>query len=143
MIAFDLRCSRGHIFEGWFDNIESFEEQNAKRMISCPHCGDMRITRVLSPITVKSVFKPVTEQGGDNPPLDYERLAKQMLDYINKEFDDLGPNFTKEALKIHYGVAEERNIRGTATESEENLLREEGVQFFKLPYPVKDDRKKN
>jgi hypothetical protein len=143
MIAFDLRCSRGHIFEGWFDNIESFEEQNSKDMISCPYCGDMNLTRVLSPVAVKTVSGPTMEQGGDNPPLDYKRLAKQMIDYINKEFDDLGPNFTKEALKIHYGVAEERNIRGTATESEEDLLREEGVQFFKLPYPVKDDRKKN
>ncbi len=143
MIAFDLRCSRDHIFEGWFDNIEAFEEQNAKNMISCPHCGDINITRVLSPVAVRTVSRPVKEVGGDNPPLDYKRLAKQMLDYINKEFDDLGSNFTEEALKIHYGVAEERNIRGTATESEETLLREEGVQFFKLPYPIKDARKKH
>ncbi|MCP4682930.1 MAG: DUF1178 family protein, partial [Desulfobacterales bacterium] len=26
MIAFDMECSQGHIFEGWFDSHESFEE---------------------------------------------------------------------------------------------------------------------
>ena len=72
-------------------------------------------------------------------------MAKEIVDYIHNEFEDLGTNFTKEALKIHYGVAEERNIRGSATESEEKLLKEEGVQFFKVPVPKTDDddNKKN
>ena len=76
-------------------------------------------------------------------PIDYRRLAKEMIDYICEEFEDLGTDFTKEALKIHYGVAEERNIRGSATESEEKLMKDEGIQFFKIPLPKKDDDKKN
>jgi hypothetical protein len=39
----------------------------------------------------------------------------------------------KEALKIHYGEVEKRNIKGTATTEEEVILKEEGVQFFKIP----------
>jgi len=76
-------------------------------------------------------------------PIDYRRLAKEMIDYICEEFEDLGTDFTKEALKIHYGVAEERNIRGSATESEEKLMKDAGIQFFKIPLPKKDDDKKN
>jgi len=141
MIAFDLQCSRGHMFEGWFDNLKSFEDQNAKNMISCPHCNDTDIKKILSPVAVKSSSEPDTEKGISL--IDYRKLAKELLDYIHKEFDDLGTDFAKEALKIHYGVEKERNIRGTATKTEEDLLKQEGVQFFKIPNLKKDDDKKN
>jgi len=141
MIAFDLQCSRGHMFEGWFDNLKSFEDQNAKNMISCPHCNDTVIKKILSPVAVKSSSEPDTEKGINR--IDYRKLAKELLDYIHKEFDDLGTDFAKEALKIHYGVEKERNIRGTATKAEEDLLKQEGVQFFKIPNLKKDDDKKN
>jgi len=45
----------------------------------------------------------------------------------------VGGEFYKEALKIHYGETEKRNIKGTATTEEEVILKEEGVQFFKVP----------
>jgi len=32
-----------------------------------------------------------------------------------------------------YNEAEKRNIKGTATPEEEIILKEEGVQFFKVP----------
>lgn len=141
MIAFDLECSKGHIFEGWFYNLQSFEEQDARHMISCPHCNDSKIKKVLSPVAVKNSSAP--DMGRRGSAIDYRRLAKEIVDYIHEGFEDLGPRFTSEALKIHYGVAEERNIRGSATESEEKLLNEEGVQFFKIPVIKTDDDKKN
>ena len=142
MIAFDLICSKGHQFEGWFDNSKSYEEQDTKKMISCPYCNDTNIKKVLSPVAMKTSSIP--DAAGRVPgPIDYRKLAKEMVDYIHREFEDLGTDFTKEALKIHYGVAEERNIRGTATENEEKILKEEGVQFFKIPLNVPDDDKKN
>jgi hypothetical protein len=36
---------------------------------------------------------------------------------------------------MHYGVEEPRNIRGTTTEAEEKMLRDEGIQFIKIPLP--------
>ena len=53
MIVFDLQCSNGHIFEGWFDSTDSFEDQNAKRLVSCPYCEGTPVKRVLSPVAVK------------------------------------------------------------------------------------------
>ena len=139
MIAFDLKCSKGHMFEGWFDNLKSYEEQNAGNMISCPYCDDTKIKKVLSPVAMRTSSANNMEKGLG--PIDYKRLAKEVLDYIHNEFEDLGTDFTKEALKIHYGVAEERNIRGSATEDDEKLLREEGIHFFKIPLPNKDNKK--
>ena len=50
----------------------------------------------------------------------------------------MGTEFAKEALKMHYGVTDQRNIRGTSTTDEEKILKEEGVEFHKIPFPKKE-----
>ena len=140
MIAFDMECSQGHIFEGWFDSNESFEEQNSKRLVSCPYCDDTDIRKVLSPVSVK---KSSPESNLSPMPINYQRLAKEIVDYIHNNSEDVGSKFTSEALKIHYGIAEKRNIRGSATLEEEKTLKEEGVEFFKIPAINEEDKKKN
>jgi len=130
MIAFDLRCSNGHSFEGWFKDLESFNEQDSKGMITCPFCKNTDITRVLSPVAIKS---SQVEQKPEEVGLDYKKLAKHVVEYIKNNFDDVGTAFAKEALKMHYGVTKKRNIRGSATGEEEETLKEEGIKFFKIP----------
>jgi hypothetical protein len=142
MIAFDVECSQGHIFEGWFNNIESFEEQKAKKLVSCPYCNDTDVRKVISPVAMRT-SSPKTEEGKDLRSIDYPRLAREVVDYINKNFHDVGADFTKEALKMHYGATEKRNIRGSATDEEEKVLKEEGIEFFRVPIPKIDDEKKN
>jgi hypothetical protein len=141
MIAFDLECSAGHLFEAWFNNMQSFEEQNAKKMITCPYCNDIDIRKVLSPVAVRTSSQPETDRHTE--PIDYPRLAKEIVEYVERNFDDVGTDFAKEALKMHYDVTEKRNIRGFATAQEEEALRDEGIGFFKIPMPNSDDRKKN
>ena len=50
----------------------------------------------------------------------------------------MGDKFAEVALRIHHGEEDGRNIRGTTTGSEEETLREEGVQFIKIPLPKFD-----
>ena len=140
MIAYDMECSQGHVFEGWFDSTESFEEQNSKNLISCPYCDDTNIRRIMSPVSVK---RSGSESQAVPASIDYQKLAKEVVDYIKKNSEDVGPNFAAEALKMHYGVTEKRNIRGSATSEEEKTLKEEGIDFFKFPLPKTDDDKKN
>jgi hypothetical protein len=140
MIAFDLECSRGHVFEGWFDSLQSFEEQNLEGLVRCPYCDDAEVRKVLSPVAVKtSQPKEVTHPAAIN----YQRLAKEVVEYIKTNSEDVGTRFAAEALKIHYGAAEKRNIRGSATEEEEKTLKEEGVAFLKVPMPATDPEKSN
>ena len=107
MIAFDLECSRGHTFEGWFSDIESFEEQNSKDLVSCPLCNDTNIRRILSPVAFQIASRPAESK---EVMIDHEKLAQEMANYIQKNYEDVGTEFTKEALKMHYGVKEKRNI---------------------------------
>jgi len=130
MIAFDLFCSNGHKFECWFKNSASCEEQIASRVVSCPVCNDHQIERAFSPFMIKR------DEGKKEEEFDSQHVqqALQLItDYIDKHFEDVGTDFYKEALKIHSGEAEKRNIKGTATTEEEVILKEEGVAFFKVP----------
>ena len=127
MIAFDLFCSNGHKFECWFKDSASFEEQKEAGILTCPICDDNQIGKAFSPFAIKRGGEKVREG------LDPHQALQLIHDYLEKHFEDVGADFYKEALKIHYGEKEKKNIKGTATTEEEVILREEGVQFFKVP----------
>jgi hypothetical protein len=138
MIVFDLECSKGHRFEGWFNNTGSFEEQNEKHLVTCPVCGDGQIKRMISPVAT-CALRPGTEQCVESPSIDRQRVVHEMIvEYISKSFENVGTEFAKEALKMHYGVTKKKNIRGSATEEEEKVLRQEKIEFFKLPMPKEE-----
>ena len=65
-------------------------------------------------------------------------MARAISHYVDKTFDNVGADFASEALKIHYGVNEPRNIRGVSTPQEEETLRKEGVNFIKFPIPAEE-----
>jgi len=135
MIAFDLQCENGHVFEGWFESSRSFDEQQRKNLVSCPVCNSISVSKSLSSFGImKSVSSSQPAQVDQQVMLD--KISKKIIDFVEKNFDDVGADFTKEALKIHYGVTEPRNIKGVSTREEEKLLREEGVDFIKIPIPV-------
>jgi len=138
LIAFDLQCSRGHVFEGWFASNESFEDQKLRGLAECPFCSDRAVQRMIPAVSVKKSIRRAPEKGPD-----YRKLAIEVMEYIRNNFEDVGTKFTSEALKIHYGASEQRNIRGSATEDEEKILSEEGVQFFKLPLARKEEKPPN
>lgn len=130
MIAYDVACENGHTFEGWFNNNTSFEDQRLRGLVDCPHCGSTRVERIPSTFAIGNKTKP-QEQPADIAPQLATMLRMQR--YIEKNFEDVGQKFADEAVKIHYGEAEKRNIRGTTTQQEEQQLKEEGVAFLKIP----------
>jgi hypothetical protein len=138
MIAYDLQCSHGHTFEGWFEDSKAYANQKKKAMIACPVCNDSGVSRIPSTFAIKgSPSMRLLETTETEANL--EAVGKQIVDYVHNNFDDVGCNFAKEALKIHYGAAEPRNIRGSSTKEEERTLKKEGIQFFKLPLPAQSD----
>ena len=137
MIAYDLQCVDGHTFEGWFEDRKAYLSQQKKGLIACPVCNNTSVDLIPSTFAIKSsqASKPNPQQ----PPAEKDslhELSKKAIEFVEKNFDDVGCDFAKEALKIHYGASEPRNIRGVSTEEEEKTLEEEGIQFFKIPMPV-------
>ena len=145
MIIFDIQCSNGHVFEGWFDSLEEFEKQREKGLVSCPYCNDTNVRRILSPVAIKHSKKetPQPDKQGNDESLSYAQFYKEFVEYIKNNSEDVGADFAKEALKMHYGLTEKRNIRGSATEEEEKILKDEGIEFLKIPMPKDDKEKKH
>lgn len=64
MILFDLACSGGHKFEGWFNSSAGYADQHERGLIACPICGDTAVDKaVMAPrLTAKG------NQRNDAPP---------------------------------------------------------------------------
>ncbi len=127
MIAFDLICANGHQFECWFKNGDSFEEQKSYGVITCPICQNNNVEKALTPVAIRKHGEKRQEK------IDPQQVLQQVYEYIDKNFEDVGLDFTKEALKMHFGETKERNIKGQTLPNEEKILKDEGVRFFKIP----------
>lgn len=128
MVVYDLQCAQGHAFEGWFEGQDDLERQLRGRLITCPVCGLSKVKRVPSGFGIAR-RRSDSEQDHE---MAARLLGSALQRYLRENFDDVGSGFAKEALKIHYGVSEARNIRGVSTPQEEEVLKSEGVSFFKV-----------
>ena len=141
MIAFDLICTHGHKFECWFKNSDSFEEQRSYGIIHCPVCDDNQVEKAISTFAIKKYGDRAeeTQKGEKLDPKQARQAIQIITEYVNKNFEDVGLDFAKEALKIHFGESKKKNIKGTALPDEEKILKEEGVPFFKIPVLKRQD----
>ena len=142
MIAIDIKCNNGHLFEGWFANSDSFKDQKENLLVNCPFCGSSSIERMPSSFSIGNSSRSSNRSSVSSSPSSGEKKEISILPdlnlmelkkYIDKNFEDVGTDFAEKALKIHYGLEEERNIRGITTDYEEKELKEEGVSFVKIP----------
>ena len=63
---------------------------------------------------------------------------RQLADFVEKNFEDVGTKFAEEAQKMKRGEIESRSIRGSTTGDDEETLREEGIEFTKIALPKYD-----
>ncbi len=132
MIAYSLRCHKGHEFEGWFRDSAAFDSQSSSGHLSCPSCKSVRIEKAIMAPAVSGTKKtPARAKAADARQL--RQFATGLRKYVQDNADYVGPNFAEEARKIHYGETPERNIYGEATPREAKELVEEGVDVAPLP----------
>jgi len=131
VIIYDLKCENGHEYEGWFQDRIAFEEQKERKLINCPVCGSLNAEVALSSLTVMSRDSKL-EKTKDMELSPFKAL-QTLNEFVEKNFEDVGAGFADAAIRIHQGEEEAKNIRGTATRDEEDMLREEGINFIKIP----------
>ncbi|NDY42510.1 DUF1178 family protein [Dissulfurirhabdus thermomarina] len=131
MIAFDLRCDNDHVFEAWFKDGAAYEAQQEEGRLCCPVCGSCSVRKAPSAVAVRTG----PPRDGPDPRHALAVLVHRVAKAIRETTEDVGHRFAEEALKMHYGASEPRNIRGVATAEEEEMLRREEVPFFKFPLP--------
>jgi hypothetical protein len=132
MISFNLTCSKGHEFGGWFPSSDSFDKQVAKKQIPCPDCGDTAVSKaIMAPaVAAKSTVKATRKAEAAK----LRKMLGEVRDHVEKNFDDVGDDFPEEARRIYYGESEAREIYGNASDQEAEELAEEGVPVGRLPW---------
>lgn len=152
MIVFDLLCSKGHRFEGWFNSAADYASQKERGLVSCPKCATTAVERVPSatranlgaqppkpaPAATSSNMVKTPEMDGKDAFAIAQMLYSKMLDEILTKTEDVGREFASEARRIHYEEAPARAIRGQATNEEHDALVDEGIPVARFPLPPTD-----
>jgi len=165
MIVFNLRCGGDHVFEAWFKDGATYDLQSAAGEVVCPACGDTHVAKApMAPRLGKGLGKGANggdagtggeHQGDGDGPAAKDAIAKggekaelasrlreavgELREHVEKNCDYVGPAFAEEARKIHYGETEKRNIYGEASSEEEKSLKDEGVEFGRIPWLPRED----
>ncbi len=141
MIAFDLNCSNGHRFEGWFASSEDYSKQQSAGLLACPLCNDMAVQKALS---VPHVPKKGNQRSVPVPIADVAApIAAAEQTEMLKQSQWVGGQFAETARAIHYGEEADRIIHGETSADEAKALMEEGVQVAPLLFPVVPPSAKN
>ena len=164
MITFDLNCSNGHQFEGWFASSADFDAQKSSGLLACPTCNDGMIQKALSvpnvprkgnqrPALLPSVAPAVVETVADAPatailppPPAMAELVQKLARAQSEMLDNsqwVGGNFAETARAIYYGEEPDRLIHGETSSDEAKALVEEGVGIAPLLFPVVPPSAKN
>lgn len=162
--VFDLQCTNGHIFEGWFKSHDNYQEQIGSGLLRCPVCDTAELSKKLSAprLNLSHLRDPVAPNNNQTQTrrstvgsdaettsvaapgmADLAKLQAEMLkkfkDIVRKS-EDVGVRFADEARRMHNGEIEERSIRGSATADEYAELAEEGIAVMPIPEFLDDDR---
>jgi hypothetical protein len=172
MIAYDLRCSLAHGFEGWFASSSDYDAQLAAGLLQCPSCGDIVISKMITAPNVgrkgnQAAQIAQSERPGDSTPSNVqlpaetseqpslanltvpEGMAEMITKLANLQNEVLkdsrwvGRKFADEARAMHYGEAEPQQIHGECSPQEAQTLADEGIAIAALPLPFIPPEAKN
>ena len=147
-------CSKQKKFDGWFQNIEAYQNQKSKGLILCPLCGSddiikslttpsFRLSKVNSTdieveqkeVDNKNLRKPVRSNDKTN---DISIILRAMKKEIKKNSEFVGDDFVKEVRSMKVDKTKERSIYGHGTKKEIEELKDEGVDVLNVPW-IPDD----
>lgn len=165
MIRFSLNCAKGHAFEAWFRNGDTYDRQAKRGEVRCPDCGSAKVKKaIMAPAIGKrgrGEKAPASEAPREAPQADgaaqppaapslpvpvpapaemhvagkLREALREMRNFIEQNAEHVGPRFADEARKMHRGEAEERSIYGEASDEEAEALKDEGIEFGRIPWP--------
>ena len=137
MIQYNLKCECGKIFDNWFSSSSEFDLLSKKNLLKCIYCNSSAIS--------KSVMAPnLTNKSNNNKSNKVSKKTKLEKDittqlmhirkYIEKNCENVGKNFSREARNIHYDKKSSKGIYGKATPEETSELIEEGIDVATIPW---------
>ncbi|HIU84564.1 MAG TPA: DUF1178 family protein [Candidatus Aphodousia gallistercoris] len=134
MKVFNCVCEFGHEFEGWFDSVESLDEQIRARLVVCPYCNSTQIKRLpTASYVMASRDKAKPEYKAQELEAKLRSEALNAARELVKDSEYVGERFATEARAVHSGRAPMRTIHGRCTAEQAEELLEEGIAVLPLP----------
>ena len=139
MIKYNLKCKNKHEFESWFSNSKEFEKLRTKKMIECIYCKSKVIEKsIMSPLVLNKEEKTKKEKSLE----DFTKVKKELVKirkFVEKNFENVGKNFSREVRNVYYDNRKNKNIYGQATPEETEELKEEGIEVASIPWVDKNE----
>ena len=152
MIKYKLKCQSTYCaeqngFDGWFQNIETFEKQLGLGLINCPLCGSKNVSKLLTTPSLKKIQntnKKITKNKIQKNAFGNEKLEnittilRSIKNEIKKNSTFVGDDFVNQARSMNQGQIKEKSIYGHGTKKEIEELRDEGVDVLNIPWITED-----
>ncbi len=158
MIKYKLKCKSDYCadekeFDGWFQNIDSYEKQKNQGLINCPVCGGDKVVKLLTTPNLKTNHNKKLEdvdKNNNKAPIesngvlanDNLKNISTILRTIKKEIQKnstfVGDEFVSKVRSMKEGKIIEKPIHGHGTHKEIQELRDDGIDVVNVPW-ISDD----
>jgi len=140
MIKYILQCQNNHEFESWFSNSGEFEKLNKKKLLECIYCSSKKINKsIMAPMISNLKIKDEKDQIINRDLKYHKSKLLQLRKYIEKNFDNVGEDFSRKVREVYYDKKNNQAIYGTTTPKEREELAEEGIDLLSVPWVSKDN----
>lgn len=129
MIRYDLRCAKGHHFDGWFRSSDAYDSLRAAGQITCTTCGATEVEKAMMAPAVPQKERKLTA-----PRDATESALEKLRAHVEANSDYVGLQFADQARAMHEGTLPARQIHGEARPDEARKLIEDGVPVAPLPF---------
>jgi hypothetical protein len=145
MIKYKLKCQSSYCteqngFDGWFQNIETFEKQLYSGLINCPLCGSENVLKLLTTPSLKKITKNKIQKNafGNGKLENITTILRSIKNEIKKNSTFVGDDFVNQARSMNQGQIKEKSIYGRGTKKEIEELKDEGVEVLSIPWITED-----
>ena len=139
MIKYNLKCINKHEFESWFSDSEEFDKLDKKNLLECIYCSSKKISKSIMAPMVSVEKKEVNLPKIDKIMIDEKKKLIKLRNYIEKNFEYVGKDFSKKVREIYYDKKNNKSIYGTTTDQERQDLEEEGINLISVPWLDKEN----
>tara|TARA_Y100000741_G_C18139153_1_gene512354 strand:- start:124 stop:549 length:426 start_codon:yes stop_codon:yes gene_type:complete len=135
MIKYQLVCKQCELtFDSWFSSSTEFEKLKKKKYLNCHSCNSINVEKSLMKPNVMNT-KTQLKDSISKENLNIAKKIREYQNFIKKNFDYVGNNFTFEARSIHYDKKKrKKGIFGKASKKELIELKEEGIETKSIPW---------
>ena len=140
MIKYNLKCNNDHEFESWFSDSREFDKLNKKKLLECIYCSSSKIQKsIMAPMISGTKLNEDSVSFVDQNLLDEKNKLLKIRNYIEKNFEFVGDEFSKKVREVYYDKKTKKSIYGTTTLEEREELEEEGIDLLSIPWVSKDN----